>query len=299
MIGSIILSIKKHKTCYLLILPTFFMVLMFRYYPAFSGMYHSFFEWDGALLKEWVGFGNYTEAVQDAKLLQSFLVVLIFIVANIIKLIPSIIAALLIFHLKNERFQYLYRVLFVVPMIIPRIVYMLLWKFFYEPNLGLLNQVLMAFGIIDANAPPMWLADPNLVIPSIIFMGFPWVGVVSVLIFLAGLQAIPTSVYEAAKLDGCGPVKRCITIEIPLIMSQVRLSLVLMIIATIKGFENILIMCNEFGGPNGAANVPGLYMFRMAFMEGRVGYACALGMLLFGIIIVLTILNDKYVRVDK
>jgi len=299
MINSFILSMKKHKMCYALILPTFIVVLMFRYYPAFSGVYHSFFEWDGALLKEWIGLSNYTEALQDAKLLQSFLVVLIFISANIIKMIPSIITALLIFHLKNEKFQYLYRVLFVVPMIIPGIVYMLLWKFFYEPNIGLLNQSLMAFGIIDPDFPPMWLADPNLVIPSIIFMGFPWVGVVSVLIFLSGLQSIPTAVYEASQIDGCGPIKRCITIEIPMIMAQVRLSLVLMIIASLKGFENILIMCNEFGGPNSMANVPGLYMFRMAFMEGRVGYACALGMLLFGVILVLTVLNDKYVRVEK
>ena len=299
MIKNLTLSIKKHKICYLLILPTFIMVLLFRYYPAFSGIYHSFFEWDGALLKEWVGLDNYIEAIRDAKLWQSFLVVVIFIVANIIKLIPSIIVALLIFHLKNEKHQYIYRVLFVVPMIIPGIVYMLLWKFFYEPNIGLLNQVFMAFGLIDPELPPMWLADPKLVIPSLIFMGFPWVGVVSVLIFLAGLQSIPTSVYEAAQLDGCGVIKRCLTIELPLIMSQVRLSLVLMIIATLKGFEQILIMCNEFGGPDGMANVPGLYMFRMAFMEGRVGYACALGMLLFGIILVLTILNDKYVRVEK
>jgi raffinose/stachyose/melibiose transport system permease protein len=285
--------------CYLLILPTFIMVLLFRYYPAFSGIYHSFFEWDGALLKEWLGLSNYTEAFRDAKLWSSFLVVIIFITANVIKLIPSIIVALLIFHLKNEKHQYIYRVLFVVPMIIPGIVYMLLWKFFYEPNIGLLNQLLLACGLIEPDYTPMWLGDSTLVIPSLIFMGFPWVGVVSVLIFLAGLQSIPESVYEAAQLDGCGVVRRCLTIELPLIMSQVRLSLVLMIIATLKGFEKILIMCNEFGGPNGAANVPGLYMFRMAFMEGRVGYACALGMLLFGVILVLTILNDKYVRVEK
>ena len=225
--------------------------------------------------------------------------VIIFIAANVIKLIPSIIVALLIFHLKNQKHQYLYRVLFVVPMIIPSIVYMLLWKFFYEPNIGLLNQLLLSMGLIEPTAPLMWLGDPKLVIPSLIFMGFPWVGVVSVLIFLAGLQSIPNSVYEAAQLDGCGVIRRCIFIEIPLIMAQIRLSLVLMIIGTLKGFEQILIMCNEFGGPDGTANVPGLYMFRMAFLEGRVGYACALGMLLFGVILILSIINDKYVRVDK
>jgi raffinose/stachyose/melibiose transport system permease protein len=285
--------------CYVLIFPTFLLIFLFRYYPACSGIYHSFFEWDGALLKEWVGLRNYTEALYDPRLWKSFMVVAIFIVANVIKLIPSIIVALLIFHLKSEKHQYLYRVLFVVPMIIPAIVYMLLWQFFYEPNIGLLNKVLISVGLVDPNLPPMWLADPKLVIISLIFMGFPWVGVVSVLIFLAGLQSIPTSVYEAASLEGCGPIRRCFTIEIPLIMSQVRLSLVLMIIGTLKGFEQILIMCNEFGGPDGMANVPGLYMFRMAFMEGRVGYACTLGMLLFAVILILTIINDKYIRVDK
>ncbi|MCF7853215.1 MAG: sugar ABC transporter permease [Candidatus Pacebacteria bacterium] len=299
MVRHFMAALQKHKMCYALILPTFFLVFLFRYYPAFSGVYHSFFEWDGALLEEWVGFSNYIEAFQDAKLWRSFLVVIVFISANIVKMIPAIIVALLIFHLKSEKHQYLYRVLFVVPMIIPQIVYMLLWKFFYEPNIGLLNQLLIGLGIVEPDLPPMWLADPEWVIPSLIFMGFPWVGVVSVLIFLAGLQSIPNSVYEAADLDGCGILKRCVTIEVPLIMSQIRLSLVLMIIATLKGFERILIMCNEFGGPNGAANVPGLYMFRMAFMEGRVGYACALGMLLFGVILVLTLLNDKYVRVEK
>ncbi len=299
MTGSFIVSLKKHKMCYLLILPTFALVALFRYYPAASGIYHSFFEWDGAFLKEWIGLGNYLEAFQDRKLWISMLVVLIFIAANVVKMIPSIIVALLIFHLKSEKHQYLYRVLFVVPMIIPGIVYMLLWKFFYEPNIGLLNQILLSFGLIDPNLPPMWLADPKLVILCVIFMGFPWVGVVSVLIFLAGLQSIPNSVYEAAELDGCGIIRRCLTIEIPLIMSQIRLSLVLMIISSLKGFELILVMCNEFGGPNGMANVPGLYMFRMAFMEGRVGYACALGVLLFGVILLLSVLNDKYVRVDK
>ncbi len=299
MIDKLFYSIKKHKTCYLLVLPTVVMVLGFRYYPAFSGIYHSFFEWDGATLQEWIGLDNYIEAFRDAKLWQSFLVVLIFIAANVVKLIPSIIVAMLIFHLKSRKHRYLYEVLFVVPMIIPGIVYMLLWKFFYEPNIGLLNQLLIACGLIEPDCPPLWLGDPNLVIPSLLFMGFPWVGVVSVLIFLAGLQSIPDSVYDAALLDGCGTVQRCLNIELPLIMSQVRLSLVLMIIGTLKGFEQILIMCNEFGGPDGRANVPGLYMFRMAFIEGRVGYACALGMLLFGVILTLSILNDKYVRVEK
>ena len=292
-------SIKRRLNCYVLILPTLILVGLFCYYPAFSGLFYSFFEWDGALHREFAGLGNYIEALTDKRLLWAFFIILIFVMANMVKMIPSIIVALVIFHLKSKRSQYIYRVLFVVPMIIPGVVMILMWRFFYEPNVGALNRLLDALGIINLSSPPMWLASPYLVIPSIIFMGFPWVGVVSVLIFLAGLQGIPDSVYEAADLDGCGAFRRIFAIELPLILSQVRLTMVLMIIGTLGGFEQILLLCNEFGGPNGVANVPGLYMFRMAFMEGRVGYACALGMIVFLIIMGLTIINEKFVRIDK
>jgi raffinose/stachyose/melibiose transport system permease protein len=132
-----------------------------------------------------------------------------------------------------------------------------------------------------------------------IFWGFPWVGVVSVLLYLAGLGNIDQSVYEAADIDGCGWFRKFLNIELPLITTQIRLNLVLMIIHTLKGWGLVFIIWGDGGGPGGAVMLPGLYMFRKAFTDLQVGYGCAIGLMLFALILVLTLLNNKYVRVEK
>jgi ABC-type sugar transport system permease subunit len=150
-----------------------------------------------------------------------------------------------------------------------------------------------------ANGTPAWLGSQDLVIPALLFWGFPWVGTVGVLIYLSGLQNISNDVYEAARLDGVGPLGMIFKIELPLIMTQVRINLIFMTIHTLTAYEVFLILLGPDGGPGGKGMVPGLYMFSSAFTEGRYGYACALGMVLFVIILLLTIIYQKYVKVDK
>lgn len=146
---------------------------------------------------------------------------------------------------------------------------------------------------------PAWLGSKELVIPALLFWGFPWVGTVGVLIYLSGLQNISKDVYEAAELDGVGPIGMIFRIELPLIMTQVRINLIFMTIGTLVQYETFLILLGPEGGPGGKGMVPGLYMFSSAFSEGRFGYACAMGMVLFVIILLLTIVYQKYVKVDK
>jgi len=155
------------------------------------------------------------------------------------------------------------------------------------------------WGIFQAGQNPSWLGDAKLVIPALIFWGFPWVGVVGVLIFLAGLQSISKDVYEAADVDGINWWRKFVHIEFPLIATQVRIMLVLLIIGELQNFGNILIILGDSGGPQGVGMVPGLYMFRNAFIEGNAGYACAIGLILFVFILILTEINNRYVRVDK
>jgi raffinose/stachyose/melibiose transport system permease protein len=235
-------------------------------------------------------------------------------VANILKMIPSIATAVVIHRLRSEKANYWYRVLFVVPMIIPGMVYLLLWKFFFEPN-GVFNLLLRGSGLLallarlDAwlgwggvfasGTNPVWLGSPQLVLPAMILWGFPWVGVVGVLIYLAGLQSIDASVYEAADLDGISPFGKFLHIELPLILTQVRINLVLMVIGTLQTYGFILILFGDAGGPNGKLMVPGLYMFRQAFIERYVGYACCIGLVLFFFILILTEINNRFVRVEK
>jgi len=146
---------------------------------------------------------------------------------------------------------------------------------------------------------PGWLSDYVLIVPALIFWGFPWVGVVSVLLYLSGLGNIDQSVYEAADIDGCGPFRKFWNIELPLIMTQIRLNLVLMVIATLKGWGLVFILLGDDGGTGGVGMLPGLYMFRKAFRDMEVGYACAIGLLLFFLIVYLTVINNRYVRVSK
>lgn len=251
----------------------------------------------------------------DWLLWRSFNLIFIMIIANLFKMWPSVFAAVCIHRLKSERWQYLYRVLFVIPMIIPQMVGLLVWKFFYDPNVGLLNNLLIILkldhvliwldkyvlhlGVFIDPFKPAWLGHPDLIIPSLLFWGFPWVGVVGVLIYLSGLQNIGQDVYEAAELDGIGSWGKFTKIELPLIMTQVRLNLVLMIIGTLQAYGFQLVLLGAEGGPQNKGLTPGLYMFFESFMNNNYGYACAIGLMLFFIIMFLTVINQRYVRVDK
>jgi len=296
------ISIRRLKTywpLYFLILGPLALVLIFNYFPIFNGFVHIFYRWDGDFIEEFVGFRNITRAYHDTQLWHSFGIVGIFIAANLIKMIPSIITAVVIHHVINQRWQYIYRVAFVIPMIVPSVVGILMWKYFYEPTTGVLNSLLRLVGILGPTDAIQWLSNENLVIPSLVFHGFPWVGAFGVLIYLAGLQNIGKEIYESAEVDGAGPVRIFWNIETPLIMTQIRINLVLMVIHTLRGWEYIYLFLGETGGPGGVATVPGLLIFREAFSRGYFGYGCAIGFLIFIITLILTWINNKYVRVEK
>ncbi len=305
----------KEWRLFLFVVPSVLLVCTFSYFPAISAVYHSFFDWRGGDFKQFIGLENFTRAFGDTVLWGSFVTIAILIVANVVKLIPSIVMAVLVHRVKSDKWQYWYRVTLVIPMIVPGLVVLFIWKFFFDPNLGVLNKVLDATGLksllvffdshvfhwqlFQSDVPIAWLSQPDLIIPSLIIWGFPWIGTVGVLIYLAGLQSIGTEVYEAADLDGVGPFQKFWHIEFPLIMTQVRLSLVLLIIATLQGFGLQLLLLGEGGGAGGAGMVPGLWMFNRAFVAGELGYACAIGIILFFFILGLTVINNKYVRVSK
>ena len=311
------ISVKQARyywTVYLYVLPSLVLLLTFAYFPAWSAIYHSFFKWNGGDISVFVGFDNYVRAFTDPVLGYGFMVIGILVSANLIKMIPSIVTAVVIHRLKSDKWAYLYRVLFVIPMIIPSIVWLLVWKYFFDPTFGILNKLLSMTGLmwvlqkIDSlfgweifieGLNPAWLSQSELIVPSLILWGFPWVGIVGVLIYLAGLSAISQDVYDSVKIDGAGWLRKFFSIEFPLIMTQVRLNLVLMIIGTLQDYGLVLILLGDAGGTGGAAMVPGLYMFRNAFVGQQAGYACAIGLLLFVIILALTLISNKYVKIDK
>jgi raffinose/stachyose/melibiose transport system permease protein len=301
-------------TLYLFIVPSLVLIAWFAYTPTFSAIYHSFFDWSGGVEKRFVGFENYARAFRDSVFWSSFVTIGILVLANIVKLIPSIAVAVMIHRLKSERWQYWYRVLVVVPMVVPGLVVLFIWKGFFDPSAGALNQFLNAtglmeilcsldqlagWGVFQAGRNPIWLGQPELIIPALILWGFPWIGAVGVLVYLAGLQSIGTEVYESADLDGVNSLQKFFYIELPLILTQVRITLALLIIGTLQGFGFQLLLLGENGGPGSRGMVPGLWMYNRAFYQGEFGYACALGFVIFSAIMLLIYLNNKFVRVDK
>ena len=287
-------QITKNKHAYLFLIPTFLFLGVFCYYPPISAMIHAFFRWDGVGDGVFVGLKNFRELLTDDEFfIRSCLNVFILLVFNVLKTItvPFLVAEL-IHWLWSGRARYAYRLLFIVPMVAPGIVLVLLWKFIYDTHIGPLNQFLVMVGLEKLAMP--WLASTKIAIYSLAAMGFPWAGGIGVLIYLAGLQNIPADIFDAARVDGAGWVRRMLKLDFPLVISQVRVLTVMTVLGTIQGFETVLVMTR--GGPAFSTLVPGLHMYHQAFKYGRFGYATAIGVLMFLGVLFFTYANLKLLR---
>lgn len=298
------MHVRHHREIYLFVLPTLTLIGLFQYYPALSGIYHSFFRWNGADIAEFVGLGNFVEILGSESFWSSFRLAFWLGFWNVLKLAMPIAVAVWIHRCRSERTQFFYRLLFVVPMVTPGLVITLIWRtFFFEASSGYLNRFLEASGLmallctLDSwlgwggifvpGVQPAWLGDPRLIVTACIIWGFPWVGSFAVLTFLSKLQSIPRDVYEAAEIDGTDWWTKFRRIELPLMLGSVYLMLVFVIIGTIKDAGTILILVGIDGGPGGVATVPALFMLRKAFINQEMGAACAIGIVLTVVVMLL------------
>ncbi len=210
----------------------------------------------------------------------------------LVVLIFPLAIARLIFGLSSERARYLYRLLFLLPIVVPGIAGTLIWRGMIYNDHGLVNETLRAIGL--GGVARGWLSDPNAALWAVAFIGFPFAGGVNMLIYYAGLSSIPESVQDAAQLDGASGLRKFFKVEYPLVMSQVKLLVILTIMGGVQSFEGMLALTK--GGPGFKTMLPGLWMYLNDFSFQRMGYACAMGVILFLIILGLTILNLKYFR---
>ena len=291
--GSLLRRIYDARLLYLLILPTFILVGLFQWYPLLSGLVYAFYRYDGFRLT-YIGLGNFEQMLRDPALRASLPNIAFLVLARIaIVLTLPLGVALLIYHLRSEGWRYWYRVGYVLPMVVPTIVVYLLWSWILDYN-GVLNTLLRGMGL-GAVARP-WLGDSDLALPAIIAVGFPWVGAFNMLIYLAGLQNIPTEIQDASTMDGAVGLRRIMLIELPLIRGQIRLLVILTFITVVEGFESILILTN--GGPGNATMVPGLRLYQAAMNDYELGYATAIGLVLFFVLFAFTMLNLRVLRSD-
>lgn len=280
---------------YLMLLPLFTALFLFGYYPPINGIVHSFFEWMPGREAVFVGLSNYAELFTDKVFYRSIPPMLIFTFAGIViaLIIPFLIAEA-IFAVSSSRAKYVYRTLLLVPLVVPGVVNILLWKFIYDPTQGLLNRLLEAMRLIPENYLVDMLGDPSLARWGVILYGFPWINGINVLIYLAGLMNIPTTVLDSAKLDGAIGLRRFLYIDIPYLLGQIRYFIVTGIIFWLQNYNLQLLLTR--GGPGDMTNVPAYYMFISAFDYGRFGYGAAIGTVLFMVILGLSLVSLKFTK---
>ena len=283
-------EIWRARLSYLLLLPTVGLLLVFNYYPAFSGLFHSFTNWKPGVSEEWVGLRNFESVLNNQFLRIGVVNAVILIVTGYVKVLtmPLLVAELL-FHLRSGRAQYWLRSLFIFPIVVPGVAIILIWRNIFDPNIGLINNVLSLLGVMSMKQPQAWLGDPNTAIWSIVFIGFPFVGAFALLLYYGGLISIPTELFDAAKVDGANGVRRFFSLDLPLLMGQIKLLLILGFIGGMQEFG--LVFLTTEGGPYNATYTPALELYYQAMRFSNFGVASAIGTVLFLVVLIGTIFN--------
>ena len=239
-------------------------------------------DWNVAGQTHWLGLRNFREIfTEDDLFRKSARVTVTYAVVSV----PlQIIVAFLLALLLNERLKGLpiFRTIFYLPATVPLVASSVLWLWMFNPDFGLLNTVFGWFGLPEQQ----WIYSSDSVLPSLILMSLWGVGPMMI-IFLAGLTAIPQHLYEAVSLDGGNVFNRLWSVTIPMITPTLFFNLVLSVIGALQTFIQAYVITS--GGPNNASLFYGLYLYNKAFQLGDLGYAAALGVIQFVVIAALTV----------
>ncbi|MBV7336369.1 sugar ABC transporter permease [Chloroflexi bacterium TSY] len=232
---------------------------------------------------EWIGLENFQTAfTNDSLVWQSLRVTSIYSFVSVpLQIVFGLIVALFL-NASIRGLQY-YRTIYYLPSVLSGVAVALLWRWIYAPNYGLINAFLARFGIEG----PGWLGDARWALTALIGMSLWHVGG-GIVIYLAGLQGVPTELYEAAEVDGAGWWPRFWQITIPMITPVLFYQLIVGVITALQTFTQVLIMTN--GGPHDATLFYVLYLYRNAFQFFKMGYASVLAWILFVYIFLLTLL---------
>jgi raffinose/stachyose/melibiose transport system permease protein len=274
------------------IIPTMVLVVIFIAWPFIYAFNLAAYSTNGLTPGYFVGFGNFIALFKDPLFYHSFKVLGLYLVISVpLQTLAPLFGAKLIYSLKSDKLGYFFRVILVLPLIVPGMVSILVWQQIYFSD-GALNSLLSAIGF--GHVSISWVGDPNTALFALIFMAVPFIGGINMLIYLAGFMNLPNSLYEAAKLEGAGWWHIFKKIECPLLMPQVRISFILSIVGLIQYYDSVLVMTQ--GGPANSTLLTGYYMFENAFQFGKLGYATAIGIILFAICLILTFINLKFMK---
>ncbi|GAA1332242.1 sugar ABC transporter permease [Brachybacterium rhamnosum] len=287
---------RKLRTGLLFISPWIIGVVVFILYPVIYSISLSFTRYSGMEAPTWVGIQNYVTAVTDPLVAKAASNTIFYaIIAVPLGLIVAL--SLAIAMNQNVREVALYRTIFYAPSLIPAFAMSFIFIVFLNPQFGVFNQVLNLFGGANVNL----LGDPTGVKIAIILMAQLGAGNAA-LIFLAGLRNVPRTVYEAARVDGAGPIRQFFSITFPLLTPVLLFNLITGVSGALQVFTEAFIVTNGTGDPDAGALFYMMYLYKNAFGFAELGYASALAVLLFlaGLALALLIfwLSRRFVNYD-
>jgi multiple sugar transport system permease protein len=266
---------------HLFISPWIIGFLVFTLFPVLASLALSFTKYNIAQPPVWIGLKNYRNAVTvDPTFFLALRVTWTYALASIpLQLVLGLIIALMLNA--DIPLVSVWRTLYYLPSVLSGVAVAVLWALIFHPSSGILNNLLAIFGIKG----PLWLFSKQWALPALIIMSLWGVGG-SMIIYLSALQGVPTTLYEAATIDGAGAWRRFWNVTLPMITPVLLFNLIMGIISTLQSFTSAFVMTQ--GGPEGATLFFGLKLYYTAFRDIRMGYASMMAWVLFIIILVLT-----------
>lgn len=274
---------------YLFILPALLGLFVFLLFPIIESFFISLFDWNISTAPKFIGVSNFkalsTDEIFITALGNTFKWVIFYVPLSIFA--SFLLALAMDMPIRGISF---FRAFFYLPVVVPVVVVSLLFTWIYNKDFGILNYILSIFGV----KPVGWLSDPKIAIYSIAFMCiWKWAGY-NMLIFLAALKGIPDTLYEAAQLEGITPLQKLWYIKLPLLMPAIYFVVLTCVIDAFQIFSEVYVMTN--GGPGYSTYTVSFFIWKTAFAYTRMGYACSMAVVLFIIIMLVTLIQDKFLN---
>jgi len=279
------------RLAWILIVPALAGFLVFAAYPTLRGIYLSFTDFRVLSAPKWVGLKNFVALGQDEVFWHALVVTLYFVVIAVaLTLVFSVLTAAVLHRLTKSTVM---RGLIILPFLISGVVAATVWSWMLDPQLGIVNIVIEHLG----GQSQLFLKSQEWAIPSLAMIHV-WknLGYTSIIIF-AGMQTIPASIYEAGRIDGASETQMFFRLTLPLLRPIVALVLVLNVIGAFQVFDIVSVATK--GGPANASNVLQMYIYDKAFGQFNFGYASAMSLVLFAILIIITFLQTRLLRANE
>ncbi|MEK3888142.1 carbohydrate ABC transporter permease [Bacillus sp. FSL K6-3431] len=273
---------------WLFMAPAITIVLIFVAIPAVAGLGLSFFNYDALNPAKFVGLENFAYLLEDELFIKSLLVTVYYVFGS---LVPAVVISLAIAIVLNKKwfpFKNIIRATYFLPTIVSMVAVAFVWMWLFNPQFGPINEWLSTFGISNQQ----FFGDPKLAMPMLIIIGV-WKAIgFNMVIYLAGLQGIDKSYYEAAEMDGANSLQKFRFITWPLLIPTTFFVCTMGVIGGFQIFDQIFIITG--GGPAQSTYAIVFYIYQKAFKELIFGYASALSMILFLIILAITLIQYRF-----